>query len=89
MKSKAIVIGIGAILVIAGLVWYLQKDGDRVPSSSNQAKQEQSAKPLEEGLGAQVYEKVQNPVKDEVPEANPIKKVKTNPFKEEYINPFE
>lgn len=91
MKSKIIIIAVVAILAIIGLVWYLQKGNKQgAPQLKNQAKsQEQAPAPKEEGLGAEVYEKAQNPVKDEVPETNPIKNVKTNPFKEEYSNPFE
>lgn len=90
MKSKIIIIAVLVIFAIAGLVWYLQKGNKQGAPQLNQAKsQQQAPAPKEEGLGAEVYEKAQNPVKDEVPETNPIKNVKTNPFKEEYSNPFE
>ena len=48
------------------------------------------------GLGQEIFEKVENPLKDELPEANPFKaeanpfqKAETNPFTNTYKNPFE
>jgi len=82
MKSKVIAIIVVVLLLVAGAVLYLQRNKKETPPvPQNQAKDEQAPAPNEAGLGAQVYEKSQNPVKDEVPE--------TNPFKEEYKNPFE
>ena len=81
MKSKIIAIVV-VLLLALGVVLYLQRGKKETsPSPQNQAKDVQAPAPNEAGLGAQVYEKSQNPVKDEVPE--------TNPFKEEYKNPFE
>lgn len=76
MKPKYIAI-IVLVVVAAGLVfWYWQKNQPKpavfVPSN-NAAQSSQS-------LGAQVYEQQQNPVKNQVPDPNPINSSYTNPF---------
>ncbi|MBI3232125.1 MAG: hypothetical protein HYZ51_03555 [Candidatus Doudnabacteria bacterium] len=85
MKSKVIIITMVVILAIIGLVWYWQNSDKAVPilpsPNTQTPKQQPAPKTKEEGLGAQVYEKVGNPAKDTVPE--------TNPFKEQYQNPFQ
>ena len=82
MKSKIIIVVV-ILLLILGAVLYLResKKEETRPSPQTQARQEQVPLPKEQGVGAEVYGKVENPVKGEVPEVNP--------FKEEYTNPFE
>lgn len=45
--------------------------------------------PAGPSLGEQLLEKIQNPVKGELPEANPFKESEINPFQDVYKNPFE
>lgn len=40
-----------------------------------------------ETLGGKIFEKAQNPIKDELPQTNPFK-TKANPFETE-VNPFQ
>ena len=39
-------------------------------------------------LGAQLFTKAQNPLKNKVSETNPFATIETNPFKNIYPNPF-
>ena len=79
MKLKIIVIVILALLAIVGGVFYFLKNSKKVLSpEATRAKTEQSASV---SLGAEVYGQAQNPLNGKVPE--------TNPFKQEYKNPFE
>ncbi|MBI3109551.1 hypothetical protein HYZ06_00740 [Candidatus Daviesbacteria bacterium] len=67
-------------LVVAGVVFFLIFKGviknpfQSSPSNSN--------------LGAQIFEKTQNPLAGKIPETNPFAEVQTNPFKNIYPNPF-
>lgn len=66
---------IAALLAAAGIwYWYRQKDTapQDVPARS---------------IGGDIFEKTQNPLKDELPETNPFK-AETNPFKDKETNPF-
>lgn len=80
---KIIAVIILAVLLAAAGAWYWQKN--------------QSASPQEEpsGIGAQIFDAGQNPLKERMPDANPFSAdtnpfdAKTNPFKSEYKNPFQ
>lgn len=83
MQNKNLIIAIAVIVVLAGIgFWYWQN--------------REVAPPKEEpvGIGAQIFEKAQNPVADKVPETNPFEtnlnpfKKETNPLKAIYTNPF-
>lgn len=43
--------------------------------------------PKAETFGGQIFEQAQNPVENQIPETNPFE-VKTNPFEDIYVNPF-
>ncbi|MBI2640503.1 MAG: hypothetical protein HYW91_01295 [Candidatus Sungbacteria bacterium] len=79
---KNIAIGVLVLLLLAIGIWYWQKREPAPP-------QEEPA-----GVGAQIFEKAQNPVADKVPETNPFRadlnpfKKETNPLKAIYTNPF-
>ncbi|MBI1985030.1 MAG: hypothetical protein HYS60_02935 [Candidatus Wildermuthbacteria bacterium] len=77
-KSKPIVLVpiVVAIVIAAAGFWYWSKS-KQVPSS-------------EEGssLGSEIFDKTQNPLEGQVPNANPFKEQK-NPLDALYQNPFE
>ena len=80
--NKTIVIAIAAVLVffaVGALYWSERKFQ---PFSEPEI-----AAPAER-LGAELLEKSQNPLKDELPSTNPFKQVETNPFVDVYKNPF-
>ena len=73
-KSKTIIIAIVVALIIAAGVgfWYWSKS-KQAPSSS---------------LGSEIFDKTQNQLESQVPDANPFKDQK-NPLDSIYQNPFE
>ena len=75
-KPKTIIIAMVVVLVIATGVgfWYWSK--------SKQIQEEGST------LGGQIFDKTQNQLQGQVPDANPLKDQK-NPFDAIYKNPFE
>lgn len=76
MKPKYIVILV-LVLLAAGLVfWYWQKNQPKPAVFAPNNSQLQTG----QGLGAQVYQQQQNPVKNQVPDPNPINNSYTNPF---------
>jgi len=90
-KSIIIIVVVVVLVVLAiGGFWYWQnkKAGETVPAEEKAGVEEPA------GLGAQIFESVQNPVKDRLPDTNPFSAdtnpfdTPTNPFKSEYKNPF-
>ena len=76
-KINPLIIGV-VVLVLAGVgIWYWQS-----------RKAAPTAPATEKNLGAQVFEKAQNPIKDKLPETNPFK-VETNPFTGAQTNPLK
>ena len=76
-KTKIIlVVAIAVLVIIAGAgFWYWPgKEGVLPP-------------PEPESLGEKIFEKAQNPIKDELPQTNPFE-TKSNPFETE-VNPFQ
>jgi len=73
-KSKPIILVsvVVAIVIAAAGFWFWSKN-KQVPSSS---------------LGGQIFEKTQNPLEGQVPDANPFKDQK-NPLDAIYQNPFK
>lgn len=78
MKNK-IYIAVAAALVALG-VGYLAFRVSEEPAVVEVTPAEQ--------LGGALLEKTQNPLKDELPSANPFKNAETNPFIDAYKNPF-
>lgn len=75
-QSFAVVLlGILVIVLIAAGVWYAMQTQRGAPA--------QTAPPL----GAQLYDRAQNPLKDQLPETNPFAP-EVNPLDEIYANPF-
>lgn len=86
-KNKIIAITIVAIvvlLVIAGVVFLLLRSRRVVPTSTIQLNEEE----VSAGLGAQLLEKANNPIKDKLPETNPFQTDVANPLQDVYQNPF-
>lgn len=86
--SKNLFISIVLVLAVAVVaVWYFLRKPRQEPLPETTAVEEQ-------GLGAQIYESAQNPLKDDVPETNPFSadtnpfEQDTNPYKDTYKNPF-
>ena len=87
-KSKPIILAsiiVAAIIIAAGF-WYWQ---------SKKAAPENPAAEVKDGLGAEAFKKINNPLSNELPETNPFE-VNTNPFEKQknafdsvYKNPFK
>ena len=77
-KSKPIILVsiVIAVVVAAAGFWYW--------STSKQAPSPEEAS----SLGSQIFDKTQNPLEGQVPDANPFKDQK-NPLDSIYQNPFE
>lgn len=71
-RSSKLLYFILFVLLLLGVFFILQKNR-RAPA---------------QGMGGQIYEKIQNPLEDKLPETNPFS-VETNPVKKVYKNPFE
>jgi len=73
--NKQALIAIAVLIALAGAVWFYTSlpDGESAIS--------------EDGLGSELLKKAQEPVRESLPETNPLKEVETNPFKG-YKNPF-
>lgn len=86
--NKNLLLGIAIILATLAVaaVWYMRREPESLPDTTAEGKG---------GLGAQIFEGAQNPLKDDVPETNPFSaetnpfKTETNPYKDTYKNPFE
>lgn len=80
------------IVAVVGLFFGLEQSRKHrqpaLPATSSTPSTLTAPRPVESGLGAQIYESVQNPVKDQLPQTNPFAK-KTNPIQAVYKNPFE
>ncbi|OGZ05785.1 MAG: hypothetical protein A2942_00815 [Candidatus Lloydbacteria bacterium RIFCSPLOWO2_01_FULL_50_20] len=79
LKSKPLILVsiIAAVIIIAGVgFWYWSKN--KQSSRSEEAS----------SLGGQIFDKTQNPLEGQVPDANPFKNQK-NPLDSIYQNPFE
>ncbi len=74
MDNKKLILIVVIMLIIAGGIgfWYWSKS-KQVPSSS---------------LGSEIFDKTQNQLQGQVPDANPFKDQK-NPLDAIYQNPFE
>ena len=71
------------LAAIAGLYLYPKQQAapQQVVQTQRQAAAESAAEKEEAGLGSDLYESGQNPVKDKLPETNPFQ-TKINPFEE-------
>ncbi|MBI4132308.1 MAG: hypothetical protein HY474_01615 [Candidatus Sungbacteria bacterium] len=83
-KSRLIAALVLAAALAAAGIWYWQRRSVKPPEVPAQT------------IGGEIYEKAQNPLKDELPEtnpfkteANPFKNTETNPFIGTYENPFD
>ena len=85
-KQKiSIIIAVAVLVVAAGIAfWYLSQ---RKTSESENPAVSGNALETKDGLGAEAFNKTNNPLANELPETNPFQ-VNTNPFEAE-INPFE
>ena len=88
--NKSVITGVIILVIIlvgAGVWWYAKNQTAPLPEGADTAKSEG-------GLGAQIFEGAQNPLKNDVPETNPFAaptnpfKQETNPYKDTYKNPF-
>lgn len=82
-QPKIIIIAVVAILAIAGGIgfWYWSKSKQAPPAHFSQTQEALS-------LGSEIFDKTQNPLRGQVPDANPFKGQK-NPLDAIYQNPFE
>lgn len=81
MNQKLIGIIVLALVLAGAGYWYWQKGS----ATSGPAGEEE---PPAASIGAEIFEKTENPVKGEVPETNPFG-AGTNPFNNPYKNPLE
>lgn len=84
-KSKTVIIVslivVAVIIIVAAGFWYWSQKKVGVSETSEEIPAEASAATeVKDGLGAEVFNKTNNPLSEELPETNPFR-VKTNPFK--------
>ena len=86
MSSKKLVLIIVVIAVLAALgagFWYWSQKGaevSEIPIPTETPAETAEAVEVKDGVGAEAFEKSNNPLSNELPETNPFK-VNTNPFK--------
>lgn len=93
-NKKLILIIIAILILVVGGVgfWYWKYNWNIQQALEPEIPKEPLSS--EGGLGAKIFEKAQNPIKDRTPETNPFSvdtnpfDAKTNPFQDEYKNPF-
>lgn len=102
MNNKKIILIIFFVLLLVGGIYFgytfligektflkketsLEKEIPLTPSKIKIGDEEA----LFSGFGARIYEAVENPVKNQMPETNPFSSVEINPFKAGYKNPFD
>ena len=86
-----IVIGIVAVAFLGlGGFWFWSQKGQQInfPQSFVPGAKELSSAEVEESLGSQILEQIQNPLKGKLPPTNPFENAKTNPLEDVYQNPF-
>ena len=85
-KQKiSIIIAVAVLVVAAGIAfWYMSQ---KKASESENPTVSGNTIETKDGLGAEAFNKTNNPLANELPETNPFQ-VNTNPFEAE-INPFE
>ena len=83
-KIEHLLIGVVITALVIGSFWYWYSQKTSVFAPEEQG-----------GLGAQIFENVENPIKEELPETNPFSAdtnpfdVPANPLENEYKNPFQ
>lgn len=86
-KKELLVSLIVVVVAAAGFgVWYWQKvqsEQENTPTGN-----EEPIAPQPAGLGAELFDRSQNPLNEKMPETNPFAN-ETNPMKDVYKNPFE
>lgn len=77
------------MILMVGILIFVGLSGKPKPSETKQPglSPAPQIKEGEEGLGGEIYEKVQNPG-EKLPQVNPFE-AQTNPFQEAKTNPFE
>lgn len=92
MSAKNIIIVVVLLLLAAGFgFWYWSAREAAPPAPPGVYSPEKAAG----GLGANIFEKSQNPISDKLPETNPFGadinpfEKEANPLKAQYKNPFE
>ena len=76
-KNLILEVIIALLVVTAVAAWYMRREPEPLPDTTAG----------DGGLGAQIFEGAQNPLKNDVPETNPFA-ADTNPFKAE-TNPYK
>lgn len=78
MQNKNLIIVVIAVAVLAGVgFWYWrEKKTVSVVPEANVPITEKAG----ESIGGEIFEKTQNPIKNNLPETNPLKKIIKNPF---------
>lgn len=83
MSKQNITIVVLVVVVLAAGLWYWLKKESSPDSAA------------EHGLGAQIFDRAQNPLGEKLPETNPFAAdtnpfdAPANPFQAEYKNPFQ
>ena len=93
LKLSPLVLGAAVlvIILIAGGIWYWRskKTAPAAPTGTASGAYAPTAEKTGGSIGTAIFEKSQNPIVDKQPETNPFGKVKINPLKSIYTNPFE
>lgn len=82
--NKAIILGVVALIIIGGLAAWWYKSEKIEVSAPEPIK---TSEDVVEAVTVPEIEVGSNPVKNKVPEINPVDRA--NPFKDSYKNPFE
>lgn len=72
-RVKLVAAAVLALVLVAAGIWYWQS-----------RRTEPEPGPT---IGSEIFEKAQDPLKDELPETNPFR-AETNPFEKTEVNPF-
>lgn len=75
-RSRVIAVAVFVIALAVAGIWYWQRPEPAPPAETPA-----------QAIGGELFEKAQNPLKDELPQTNPFK-AETNPFKNTETNPF-
>jgi len=85
-KPTLFIVVIAVILAVAGFWYWQSKKSAPTTSAPDEISTREK---VVGGLGANIFEKSQNPISDKLPETNPFGKVEINPLKSIYNNPFK
>ena len=77
----AVIGGVILLIIIIGALWYWQSRKTTVVEfPASVPVRVPTVEKTGRNVGAAIFEKTQNPIKDKLPETNPLKRIIKNPF---------